>query len=70
MRKLPSPETVQKENVLAQSSPSLSVTFDWRRDTSTPIVVIVKDADAGRPGNEIWRTYGISSATYDTWNAT
>jgi putative transposase len=38
--------------------------------TETPIVLIVKAADAGRPVNEMWRTYGISSTTYDTWNAT
>ena len=31
--------------------------------TETQIVSILKEADAGRPVNEIWRTYGISSAT-------
>lgn len=30
---------------------------------------ILKETDAGRPVNEIWRKYGISSATYDKWNA-
>ena len=37
--------------------------------TETQIVAILKEADAGRPVNEIWRQYGISSATYDKWNA-
>ena len=31
--------------------------------TETQIVSILKEADAGRPVNEIWRTYSISSAT-------
>ena len=30
---------------------------------------ILKEADAGRPVNEIWRSYGISSATYYKWKA-
>ena len=30
--------------------------------TETQIVSILKEADAGRPVNEIWRTYGLSSA--------
>ena len=34
--------------------------------TETQVVSILKEADAGRPVNEIWRTYGISSATYYT----
>jgi putative transposase len=37
--------------------------------TETQIVSILKEADAGRPVNEIWRKYGISSATYDKWKA-
>ena len=37
--------------------------------TQTQIVSILKEADAGRPVNEIWRTYSISSATYDKWKA-
>jgi putative transposase len=37
--------------------------------TETHIVSILKDADAGRPVNEIWRKYGISSATYYKWKA-
>jgi putative transposase len=37
--------------------------------TETHIVSILKEADAGRPVNEIWRKYGISSATYYKWNA-
>ena len=37
--------------------------------TETQIVSILKEADAGRPVNEIWRTYSISSATYYKWNA-
>jgi putative transposase len=32
-------------------------------------VSILKGADAGRPVNEIWRHYGISSATYYKWKA-
>jgi putative transposase len=35
--------------------------------TETPIVSILKEADDGRPINEIWRTYGISSATSYKW---
>ena len=34
--------------------------------TETQIVAILKEADAGRPVNEIWRHYGISAATYST----
>jgi len=37
--------------------------------TETQIVSMLKEADAGRPVNEIWRQYGISSATYDKWKA-
>ena len=37
--------------------------------TETQIVSMLKEADAGRPVNEIWRTYGISSATYYKWKA-
>jgi len=33
------------------------------------MVVILKEADVGRPVNEIWRQYGISSTTYYKWNA-
>jgi len=33
------------------------------------IVSILKEPDAGRPVNAIWRHYGISSATYDKWKA-
>lgn len=35
----------------------------------TQSVSILKEADAGRPVNEIWRQYGISSATYYKWKA-
>ena len=35
--------------------------------SETHIVSILKEADAGRPVNEIWRTYGISLATYYKW---
>ena len=38
--------------------------------TETQIVSILKEADAGRPVTEIWRNYGIRSATYYKWNAT
>ena len=37
--------------------------------TETQIVSILKEADTGCPVNEIWRKYGISSATYYKWNA-
>ena len=37
--------------------------------TETQIVSILKEADAGRPVNEIWRMYRISSATYYKWKA-
>lgn len=37
--------------------------------TETQIVSILKEADASRPVNEIWRHYGISSATYYKWKA-
>jgi hypothetical protein len=37
--------------------------------TETQIVSVLKEADAGRPVNEIWRSYGISSATYYKWIA-
>ena len=38
--------------------------------TETRIVSMLEEADAGRPVNEIWRTYGISSVTYYKWKAT
>ena len=28
---------------------------------------VLKEADTGRPVNEIWRRYGISSGTYYKW---
>ena len=37
--------------------------------TVTQLVSIMKIADGGRPVNEIWRSYSISSATYYTWKA-
>jgi putative transposase len=37
--------------------------------TETQIVSMLKEADVGRPVNEIWRKYGISSATYYKWKA-
>jgi putative transposase len=37
--------------------------------TETQIVSILKEADAGRPVNELWRKHGISSATYYKWKA-
>lgn len=39
------------------------------RFTETQIVSILKEADAGVPVKEIWRKYGISSATYYSWKA-
>lgn len=38
--------------------------------SETQMVSLLKEADAGRPVNEIGRTYGISFATYYKWNAT
>lgn len=37
--------------------------------SETQIVRILKEADAGRSVHEIWRHYGISSATYYKWKA-
>lgn len=37
--------------------------------TESQIVAILKEADAGVPVNEIWRKYGISSATYYKWKS-
>ena len=37
--------------------------------TETQIVSMLKEADAGRPVNEIWRSYGISSVTHYKWKA-
>lgn len=37
--------------------------------TETQIMTILKEADAGRPVNEIWRSNSISSATYYKWTA-
>lgn len=37
--------------------------------TETQIVAILEETDVGRPVNEIWRQYGISSATYYKWKA-
>ena len=39
------------------------------RFTETQIVSILKESDAGRPVNELWRQHGISSATYYKWKA-
>jgi putative transposase len=32
--------------------------------TESQIVSLLKEADAGRPVNEVWQSYGISSAMY------
>jgi len=37
--------------------------------TETQIVSILKEADAGRPVNELWRKHGISAAPYYKWKA-
>jgi putative transposase len=37
--------------------------------TEPQIVALLKEADAGRPVNEIWRQHGISSATSYKWKA-
>ena len=39
------------------------------RFTESQIVSILKEADAGVPVNELWRTHGISSATFYKWKA-
>ena len=39
------------------------------RFTESQIVAILKEADAGRPVNELWRKHGISSATYYKWKS-
>ena len=39
------------------------------RFTESQIVGILKEADSGIAVNEIWRKYGISSATYYKWKA-
>lgn len=37
--------------------------------TEPQIVSTLKEADASRPVNELWRHYGISPATYYKWKA-
>lgn len=37
--------------------------------TESQIVSILKETDTSHPVNEIWRQYGISSATYYKWKA-
>ncbi len=64
----PQSETAQKENLLAQYA-NQEVLMRQSKFTETQIVTILKEADAGRPVNEIWRKYGISSATYYKWKA-
>ena len=36
----------------------------------TQLVSMLKEADASRPANAIWRTEGISAPTYSKWTAT
>ena len=37
--------------------------------TDVQMVAILKEADAGRPDNEIWQHDGIGSITYNKWQA-
>jgi putative transposase len=39
------------------------------RYSEQQIIQILKEGDAGVPVNEVWRKYGISSATYYKWKA-
>lgn len=39
------------------------------RFTETQIVAILNEGDSGVPLQDIWRKYGISSATYYKWKA-
>ena len=39
------------------------------RFTETQIVLILKEADAGRPIKEVCRQHGISDATYYKWKS-
>jgi putative transposase len=65
----PESETVYKENFSGTIATSQEVLMRQSKFTETQIVSILKEADAGRPVNEIWRKYGISSATYYKWKA-
>ncbi len=55
------------ENFLAESSATRRFPCASTRFTETQIVSILKNADAGRPVNELWLKHGISSATYYKW---
>src|SRR3989454_1591583 len=63
----PQSETAPRENLVAQDSNL--VLLRQSKFTETQIVTILKEADAGRPVDEICRKYGISSATYSKWKA-
>ncbi len=39
------------------------------RFSETQIVAILKEADAGVVGKDIWHKYNISSATYYKWKS-
>lgn len=51
------------------SYPSQKVRMRQSKFTETQIIAMLKEAHPGRPVNEIWRKYGISSATYYKWKA-
>ncbi len=63
----PQPDTAPKENLVAQDTNL--VLMRQSKFTETQIVTILKEANAGRPVDEICRKYGISSATYSKWKA-
>ena len=53
----------QKRTFWHNSPPSQEGPMRQSKFTETQIVSMLKEADAGRPVNEIWRSDGLSSAT-------
>ena len=66
-----SPESSQSTRRIfwRNSHPSQEVPIRQSKFTETQIISMLKEADAGRSVNKIWRSYGISSATYYKWKA-